>query len=151
MFVPGGLRAEARQAYAQARVGASEIDSPLEHDASAGLARVALAAGDDGAAQAAMDALQPLLDHIATGGTLDGTESRRLIELTCHQVLASAGDPRADEWLVRAHGALMAQAEALSDAGLRQGFLQNIPWHREIVAAWAKRDVAGAAPAKAEG
>jgi class 3 adenylate cyclase/tetratricopeptide (TPR) repeat protein len=141
-----GRRAEARQAYTQARAGASEIGSPWQHDASAGLARVALAAGDDGAAQAAMQALQPLLDHIAAGGTLDGTEVRRHIELTCHQVLARAGDPRADEWLVRAHGALMAQTEALSDIGLRQGFLRNIPWHREIVAAWASRARAGGAP-----
>jgi predicted ATPase/class 3 adenylate cyclase len=143
-----GRRAEARQAYTQAREGASGIGSPWQHEASAGLARVALAAGDDGAAQAAMQALQPLLDHVAAGGTLDGTEVRRLIELTCHQVLARAGDPRADEWLVRAHGALMAQAEALSDAALRQGFLQNIPWHREIVAAWAKRATAGGATAE---
>jgi hypothetical protein len=26
---------------------------------------------------------------------------------------------------------------AIADAALRQGFLQNIPAHREIVAAWA--------------
>jgi class 3 adenylate cyclase/tetratricopeptide (TPR) repeat protein len=143
-----GRRAEARQAYTQARARASEIGSPLQHDASAGLARVALAAGGAGAAQAAMEFLQPLLDQIAAGGTLDGTDSRRLIEATCHQVLARAGDPRADEWLVRAHGALLAQAEALSDAALRQGFLQNIPWHREIVAAWGRRARADGATAE---
>jgi predicted ATPase len=143
-----GRRAEARQAYTPARAVASEIGSPWQHDASAGLARAALAAGDDGAAQAAMEALQPLLDHVAAGGTLEGTESRCLVELTCHQALARAGDPRADEWLVRAHGALMAQAEAITDAALRQGFLQNIPWHREIVAAWGRRATAGRVPAE---
>jgi hypothetical protein len=41
----------------------------------------------------------------------------------------------------------MAQADAISrntaDATVRQGFLQNIPHHREIVAAWAKRETGG--------
>ena len=143
-----GRRAAAREAYAQAYARAAEIDVPWQYDASAGLARVALAEGD---AAAAVAALQPLLEHIAAGGTLDGTEYARLVELSCHQALARADDPRADEWLASAHGALMAQADAISrsstDATLRQGFLQNIPHHREIVASWAKRDVASNSPA----
>jgi len=138
-----GRRAAARDAYAQAHAVAVAIDAAWRHDASAGLARVALAEGD---AVAAVAALQPLLDHIAAGGTLDGTEHPRLVELSCHQALARAGDPRAADWLARAHDALMAQADAISrsssDAKLRQGFLHNIPHHREIVAAWAKRDAA---------
>jgi class 3 adenylate cyclase len=150
-----GRTAAARLAYAQAHARALEIDSALQHDASAGLARVALAEGGAAAARAAVAALQPLLDHVAAGGTMDGTEFPRLIELTCHQALARAGDPRAAEWLERGHTALMAEADAITrhspDAALHQGFLQNIPWRREIVAAWAKRDVAGAAPAKPEG
>ena len=151
-----GRSAAARQAYAQARELALEIDSHQQHDASAGLARVALAersaAGASAAApaapateaaQAALQALQPLLDHLAAGGTLDGTEYPRLIELTVHQALALAGDPRAAEWLARAHTALMAQADAISqhstDPALRHGFLNHIPHHRAIVAAWAGR------------
>jgi tetratricopeptide (TPR) repeat protein len=148
-----GRLVEARQAYAQAQALARDYDDPKQHDASAGLARVALAAGN---AAAALAALQPLLDHTAAGGTLDGTDEPRRIELTCHQVLARAGDPRADAWFVRAHAAVMAQAEAIERSGgrdvtgserglrgaaLRQGYLQNIPWHREIVAAWARRGV----------
>jgi tetratricopeptide (TPR) repeat protein len=140
----------ARQAYAQARERALDIDDPVQHDASAGLARVALAergaalastAVPELAAEGALHVLQPLLDHLAAGGTLDGTEEPRLIELTVHQALALAGDPRAAEWLARAHTELMAQADAISqhsaDATLRHGFLNNIPHHRDIVAAWA--------------
>ncbi len=138
-----GRRAAAREACAKAHAVATAIDAGWQHDASAGLACVALAEGD---AVAAVAALKPLLDHIAAGGTLDGSEHPRMVELSCHQALARAGDPRADEWLARAHSALMAQADAISrsttDATLREGFLQNIPHHREIVAAWAKRDVA---------
>ena len=155
-----GRSAAARQAYAQARERALEIDSPMQHDASAGLACVALAEhGAAGAstaapaapatetAQAALQALQSLLDHLAAGGTLDGTWYPRLIELTVHQALALAGDPRAAEWLARAHTALMAQADAISqhgtDPALRHGFLNHIPHHRAIVAAWAGRISAG--------
>jgi hypothetical protein len=36
----------------------------------------------------------------------------------------------------------MAQAAAITDATLRRGFLQNIPHHREIVAAWPRRGAA---------
>ena len=147
-----GRRAAARDAYAHAHARAVEIGAGWQHDASAGLAHVALAEGD---ATTAVAALQPLLDHIAADGTLDGSEHPRLIELCCHQALAAACDPRAADWLARAHGELMAQADAISrsstDAALRQGFLQNIPHHREIVAAWAQRDVAGESPASKAG
>jgi tetratricopeptide (TPR) repeat protein len=134
-----GRTTAARLAYAQALTRAIEIDEPNQHNASAGLARVALAEGDVAAAVAA---LQALLDCIAAGGTLDGTEFPRQIELTCHQTLARAGDPRAADWLARAHTALMAQADAISqhsaDPSLRHGFLNNIPHHREIMAAWLR-------------
>jgi hypothetical protein len=72
-------------------------------------------------------------------GRFDGAESQRLIELTLHQVLAAAGDPRADAWLHRAHREVQAQADTLQDAALRQMFLAQIPVHREIVALWAAR------------
>jgi class 3 adenylate cyclase/tetratricopeptide (TPR) repeat protein len=148
-----GRMAAARQACAQALALALEIDDPFRHDARAGLARVALAEGDTAAALAA---LQPLLDDVEAGGTLDGAENPRWIELTCHQALARAGDPRASDWLSRAHAALMALADAIgrhsgqhgAGPALRHGLLNHIPFHREIVAAWARRAAPGAASAK---
>ncbi len=122
----------ARQAFEQTRQRAREIDSPWQRDASAGLAQVALAQGDGATALREVEAL---LAHLAGGGTLDGTVKPRLIELTCYRVLAQARDLRAAEWLTRAHAALQAQAATIPDPALRQGFLQNIPYHREIVAA----------------
>jgi tetratricopeptide (TPR) repeat protein len=142
-----GRVAEARQAYTQAHAGALEIGSALHRDASAGLARVALTEGNTAAALAE---LQPLQDHVAAGGTLDGIDEPRLIELTCYQALTRAGDPSAADWLARAHTALMAQADTISrhstDPALRHGYLHNIPHHREIVKAWAKRMAAAGAP-----
>lgn len=94
-----------RQAYGNALQRALDIDAPEHHDASAGLARVALADGDTAAALAG---LQPVLDHIASGSTLEVANEVPQIELTVHQALALAQDPSAAEWLARAHGALMA-------------------------------------------
>ncbi len=133
-----GCLSAAHDAFAQALARALEIDNPTQHDASAGLARVALAKGD---CAATLAALRPVLDHAAAGGILEGTEYPRQIELTCHKGLARAGDSRAADWLVRAHSVLMIQREAITDAALREGFLQNIPHHREIVAAWANNGV----------
>ena len=106
---------------AAARVWRS-IGSACKHDVSAGLARVALAEGDTDAEPAA---LQPLLDHVAASGTFEGTIDTRWIELTGQQVLARARDQRAADWLARARTALIKQAEAIPDAGLRQAFLHN--------------------------
>ena len=142
-----GRHGAAVQAFVSARARATEIASPYRHDAAAGLARVALAEGDTGAA---MRALEPLLalgaKTVAAADALKGVEFPRLVEWTCHRVLAVAGDrddSRAAEWLGRAHEALHAQAATIPDAELRQKFLCNVPLHREIVAAWATRDAAG--------
>jgi len=138
-----GQHVPATQAFATAHARANEIASPYRHDASAGLARVALAQGDTGAA------LQALESSLALGAKtgaddnpLEGAEFPRLVEWTCHQVLSDRGDPRAAEWLARAHAALQAQAATITDAALRHGFLCNIPVHREIVAAWTTRNAA---------
>ncbi|MDH4392070.1 MAG: adenylate/guanylate cyclase domain-containing protein [Aquabacterium sp.] len=136
-----GRRVEALQAYKQAQALAVELDHPAHGDASAGLASVALAEGD---IPAALAALQALMADAAAGHTLDGTSHPRLIELTAYQVLSCASDPAANDWLQRAYTALMNQGAAIerhSGAAMRQGYLQHIPHHREIMAAWSRRRV----------
>jgi predicted ATPase len=128
----------AAAAFEQAQAIAVEHDEPLRFDAAAGLARVALAHGDGAAA---LLALQPVLDHLAVGGTLDGTESRQRIRLTCHQALAGAGDTRAAGILGAAYADLQRQAQGIADVALRQHFLHDVPEHREIAAAWAAGSV----------
>jgi hypothetical protein len=91
-----------------------------------------------------MQALSPLLALGAPTRVddvqLKGVEFVRVVEWTTHRVLASAGDPRADDWLARAHASLQLQAATIADAALRRGFLDTVPVHRRIVAAWAARD-----------
>ncbi len=135
----------ARQCYLQAQ--ALSEDSPVRHDAAAGVARAWLAQGDASAARAALDAIwAPGADaHV-----LDGTLEPRLIEFTCWQTLCRAGDSRAAGWLAQAHTTLLSEAQAIvqigSEQSLRQGFLHNIPYHHEIVAAWEQHGQAALSP-----
>jgi hypothetical protein len=66
------------------------------------------------------------------GGTLDGTVKPRLIELTA-TVLAQAR-PACRRWL-SALATRSPPRRSIPDLGLRSGFLHNIPYHREIMAA----------------
>jgi class 3 adenylate cyclase/tetratricopeptide (TPR) repeat protein len=143
-----GRTAGARQSFTQAHRLALSLDDLLRHDASAGLARVALREADT---VAALAALQPVFDVVAAGGGLKGVQQPRLIEWTCHQALSRAGDPSAVDWLARAHTSLMAQADAISDSALREGFLQNIPHHRAIEAEWARHMASGDGSAERKG
>lgn len=123
-----GLSFEREQALAGEQQLAPQADSE------AGLARVALARGD---LPAAMRHVQYMLERPAVSDFVTRAESPRRVDLVCHLVLASAGDPRAETWLRRAHGELRSMAATIADAGLRDGFLNNIPDHRAILAAWA--------------
>ncbi|WP_162245888.1 MULTISPECIES: adenylate/guanylate cyclase domain-containing protein [unclassified Roseateles] len=154
----GGQVAAAAAAYAEARTLAEELNSGWRFDAGAGLASLLLAQGDISGAVRALQPLlppaeQPVDEAVAQGtamsggpaapasaaGSFPGAEWPRKIEFTIHRVLATAGDPRAAEWLQRAHRTLMAQADAIKDVALRQMFLTNIPHHRDIAARWQAR------------
>ena len=102
-------------------------------EAQAGLARAALAQGD---LPRAMHHVEPLLVQLADAGALCNAEAPFLVKLICYQMLERARDPRAAEMLATAHRDLQAKAAALSDAALRDSFLNRIPEHRAIVAAW---------------
>ncbi len=128
-----GQHAVAAAAFERAHALARADDSVNQHDAAAGIAQAALAGGD---VAAALRALAGVLAHVEGGDTLDGTDGPRLIQLTCHQVLAAAGDARARQMLRSTHAELQASAASITQPGLRQSFLVNIPEHRDIVAAW---------------
>ncbi len=129
-----GQAAAAREAYAQALALAQALGHAMAHDATAGLARAALALGE---AATALSVLQPLLGRLGADGGLDGAEYPRAIEWTLHEALRRAGDPRAAAWLAQAHAALMQQAAAIDDRPLREAFLRDIPHHRAIMGAAA--------------
>ena len=128
----------ARAAYleSRSRLGALKIRSQQALDPLSGLVRVALAQRDT--AQALLHA-EPIVAHLAAGGSLDGTEEPLLIPLSCYQALAAAGDPRAPEVLASAHAELQRQAGNISDPQARNGFLRLVPHHRELVELWSRQ------------
>jgi class 3 adenylate cyclase/tetratricopeptide (TPR) repeat protein len=99
----------------------------------AGLARVALAQGD---AVAALSQVETILAFLQSGGRLQGAENTMRIYLTCVQVLMATGDPRTEEFLDTTHSLLQERAANRADEAARRIYLENIPWHREIIALW---------------
>ena len=91
---------------------------------------------------ALLAAVPPIAESVKARHDLDGFNVRvgmesSLIRLTCYQVLQRAGDSRAAEVLAGAHVGLQSRAATITDTALCHGFLNNIPEHRAIVAAWA--------------
>ena len=78
------------------------------------------------------------------GGSLVGTASSELILLSCHEVLAGAGDLRAAEVPAMAHAEMQVRAASITDLSLRHCFLTNVPENRGIVAAWSAQQAASA-------
>ncbi len=108
----------------------------LAVEADAGLALCARALGD---LPLAMGHVEAVLAQLAAQGHLDGTERPLRIRLACFEVLADAGDTRAQPVLAAAHAALQTLAAALPDSTAQERLLTQIPWHRALVAAWARR------------
>jgi hypothetical protein len=66
------------------------------------------------------------------------------VYLTCYQILAANGDPRAGSVLCAALRLLHAYADHIADDALRLSFLENVATHRELLRAGR-----GAAPGQA--
>jgi hypothetical protein len=86
-----------------------------------------------------MAALAETIARIEAGDPLDSTESRQLIRLTCHRAMQRAGDRRADAILRSACDELVRRSAPLGDETMRATFVDQIPEHRAIVAAWQAR------------
>ena len=59
---------------------------------------------------------------------------------THYRVLQVNGDPRAERILKTAHDLLQELAAMIPEGKTRQSFLENVPWHREIITAWEQRE-----------
>jgi tetratricopeptide (TPR) repeat protein len=128
---------EATEAFQRAVDLRREMGQPhLMIESVAGLARVALAQGDD--AQA-LDHVARILEYLDGGGSLDGTDQPLRTYLTCYQGLRAGGAARAGEILETAHDLLQEQTAKIPDPETRRSFLESVPYHREIVAAWQAR------------
>jgi predicted O-linked N-acetylglucosamine transferase (SPINDLY family) len=127
----------AETAFAQSLTYLLDIgDEANALDARAGLARCRLAEGDHPGALAPIEqSLTWLTNH-----SLSGLEHPFRFYLTAYQVLQAIGQTEAaQQVLTTAHGLLQQRAANISDEGLRQSFLENVPQNRALVAVWAKQ------------
>jgi adenylate cyclase len=126
-----GEPATAQDSYKQAlRLFREHGEPHYAMEVLAGQARTALSQGQSRQAQAHVAEILAYLDG---GGTLSNYGMPFAVYATCCQVLEAAGDPRAREILDTAHTLLMEQADGIPDKAMRRSFLENVPWHREIV------------------
>ncbi len=121
-------------AYAHALKTRRDLEQPnLAMEPLAGLARCELARED---VTAALRHVEGIFTHLDGGGNLDGTDEPMRVYLTVYDVLHSARDPRAMKVLREAWDILQERASKIKDAALRLTFLEKVPYHKGIQAAW---------------
>jgi tetratricopeptide (TPR) repeat protein len=131
-----GRLEQARLAYTQAlEIGHGLGYLHLAIDPTADLARVALSAGD---LPQAMAYAATALDYLAARAS-DWLEEPIRIFLTCHEALRATSDRRADEVLDLGHALLLERAAQFDDGERRRRYLENVPAHRALLAAWEER------------
>lgn len=136
-----GLVRERRQqnaAAADAYQEALTIYTALGHrhcaaEPRAGLARLALAAGDLQRALVEVEAVLAILQR----HPLAGFDEPFQVYLTCYTVLAAHQDVRAARVLATAHNLLIGYADRLLDPTVRRAFLEKVTLHRELQLAYA--------------
>jgi len=133
-----GRLAEAMDAYHRALALRRELNEHhLVIESLAGLSLVSLAQNDLDQAQAQVEEILSYLED----NTLDGTEEPFRVYLTCYRVLHAGQDARAGDVLGRAYRLLQERSAKIGDEEMRRAFLENVPYHRDIVAAWETRNV----------
>ncbi|MEJ2757493.1 MAG: tetratricopeptide repeat protein [Anaerolineales bacterium] len=124
-------------AYKESQEIRLDLDQPhYIVEIQAGLARVALAQDDLTTAQYYS---REILKYLSEQGSFRGAWEPLRIYLTCYRVLHSAEDPQAENILMTAYDFLQQQAARIPEETYRYKFLNDIPWHREIVQAWEAR------------
>ena len=120
----------ARQAYNSSILIRTELGQPnMATEPIAGLIETALALDD---AAAAMQGVETILTHLASGGTLEGTEEPLRIYYSCYLALKKNKDPRSSDMLGKAIELLDSQVSKLRDEKSRQMFVKNVPWRLAI-------------------
>ncbi|HEY5982381.1 MAG TPA: tetratricopeptide repeat protein [Anaerolineales bacterium] len=136
-LLESGLLEPARAAYEEALKIRRELDqATLATEPAAGLARIALSGDDPASAEQHVNSILTQLDQ---DGSLEGTDQPLRVYLSCYLVLLGIGHPRCTGILNIAHDMLKTRANGISDPLVRQVFLEEISYNREIMALWRQR------------
>jgi tetratricopeptide (TPR) repeat protein len=129
---------EAVNNYTEAIHYAKEFDNRENIlEAQAGLARISHLKGEKVKALTLVDAILIQMDKDQAQNPIEPEAAMR-VYLICYQILQANLDPRVEEVLQMAYTLLQEQADRITEEGIRQKFLENIPWHREIVENYLK-------------
>jgi tetratricopeptide (TPR) repeat protein len=104
----------------------------------AGLAQVELSQDNP---VIALQLIEKILSHLTKGDNLEGTEEPLRIYLTIYLTLMKNHDPRANKILENAYSLLQDQVSKIKDQTLKDMFIQNVPWRREIEEHWRQNQV----------
>ncbi len=131
-----GRPAQAAQVFQEALTIRRELSpgSGASIDDLAGLALAALAQGQPAEAERLAG---ECLAWIETHG-LGGMESPAQVYLACYQALQDSDPPRATRALDEGYQHLTQLAAAIDDLQLSRAVLEDVPIHRELIAAWQR-------------
>ena len=105
----------------------------LQIESMAGLGQVLWMGGDlDGAREYG----EKIYEYVSRDKDLSGTWEPLKIYWICYQILRAANDSRKNDFLKNAVENLQKRAEKITDKAAKERYLDNVPWHREILAEW---------------
>ena len=90
----------------------------------------------------AQQQVEKIAAELAAGMSLAATGDALRPHLACHRVWAATGDSRAAQAIDTAHAELQALAAKTGEEDTQRSILEQVPLHREIVAAWAAQRAA---------
>jgi tetratricopeptide (TPR) repeat protein len=129
-----GQETQAASCYERSAAACRKLNRPLAAlEMQAGLARLSLSGGDLPQARARIGDVVAQLD--AGWRPEESVMDDLRLLLTCHEVLAAAGDERAGAFCAMAHERMQARAEML-EPGDRDAFLGNVATNRAVAEAW---------------
>lgn len=135
--VGSGDTKKAREAYSAALAIRKELEQPVI--ALEPMAGLAWAMAQEHEMDAAGGLLETILSYLASGD-LEGTDDPLRVYLTTYRILRAIADPRAGEILARGYQFLQHRAGNINDPASWRMFLENIPSHRDLRAAWNEQN-----------
>ena len=102
----------------------------------AGLANIAWRQQNQAQAREYIHQIAALL---ARNPTLNGSEEPIRVYLICYHILKALDDPHADNLLEHAYNLLATRSAHIHEPDIRQKFVENNPWHLEVLELWNNR------------
>jgi hypothetical protein len=130
-----GRWAEAEEAYRQVLERAEHMGAAYLAMGHAGLARAALARDDP---SGAATHIEPVVRTLQDDPLLYQSPSTMVVYLITYRTLQALNDERASDLLRTAYTIVQDVAAKIEDDELRRSYLENVPAHRGIVAAYEK-------------